>query len=934
MLSTIFYLSMAAAPPIVVSPGSMVLPAHSAELSLNLRTAQPTSCVWALVDGGSGARLGGGAFDGNGTTHHNGSVTGLRTDPATLNNVSVSCAAWPGAALPLLYRSLPDVDGAPFPRVGNLWGNTQGAFSRNLSYAASHVSLWMGVSQWGPAEIGELRRRNRHTIVLGSVNAVEDQGAAGPGAVPERFFLHNASGCVQATCGVADRLQTWPGSYRMDLTRPEVARWKADVMLQLMLLGGGWEGHPNPNTTAPNLAFDGLFVDNVFLTQWAMASGGGLSGHPFVPQHWENGTAWASQAAFDSAWRLGVLESLHLFRAAAPHALLSGHGLDPGLSGEPGLFNGLSIGFDVPEMVEGEKSVDASLQRALQWTTSADEPSPGAVREPSITMLESAPPLQLGYGYGFNAAALANMPPPTRTFAQHYFPNVRFGLAFSLVAGAAFTHELGDSYHGQDWWYDELEHTLGVPLGPAVALSACASPPATDEGGWCIELDAGDRERAAAALAATASPGALPSWWRPGSAKLWVDGASGAAATLAWDSSHRAPAPSPPGGGGAGGANASALVSVTAAAAGAVASSVDLHVDGLTLAAGTRYSLRFWARSSSGGDVSLGVDARRSGGDWRGYGLQGSVSLRGDGAWAAHAVNFTATLGALNATQHPNGTVSDARLSFWLGAEMSDVWIDRVQLTLLPPLVLLREFECGVAALNADGGGSIGAGVGHVRTLRAARGGGGGGGGAVRRLEGAQAPLYQRIVDDLHPSFRTIAGAWAVATVESGYDANKPTSEQAVGPYYHQWAHGLRACAATGAAGGECTAEWGLPVDVAGAYNLSAWWPNATAAPAQWSGAARFSVVRRAAAGGADVVAAATLDQRRTGDQWHAFATAVALEPGDVVQLQCADAGRGCIADALLLESAARFNDGSAVDTVTLDPLDGIVLANGKTCAK
>ena len=41
-----------------------------------------------------------------------------------------------------------------------------------------------------------------------------------------------------------------------------------------------------------------------------------------------------------------------------------------------------------------------------------------------------------------------------------------------------------------------------------------------------------------------------------------------------------------------------------------------------------------------------------------------------------------------------------------------------------------------------------------------------------------------------------------------------------------------------------------------------------------------------------------------------------------------------CVADALLLESEARFNDGSVVDNglLTLDPMDGIVLSNGKQC--
>ena len=41
----------------------------------------------------------------------------------------------------------------------------------------------------------------------------------------------------------------------------------------------------------------------------------------------------------------------------------------------------------------------------------------------------------------------------------------------------------------------------------------------------------------------------------------------------------------------------------------------------------------------------------------------------------------------------------------------------------------------------------------------------------------------------------------------------------------------------------------------------------------------------------------------------------------------CGQAGGGsCIADAVRVESAARYNDGSAADNVTLQPMDAIVL--------
>ena len=73
------------------------------------------------------------------------------------------------------------------------------------------------------------------------------------------------------------------------------------------------------------------------------------------------------------------------------------------------------------------------------------------------------------------------------------------------------------------------------------------------------------------------------------------------------------------------------------------------------------------------------------------------------------------------------------------------------------------------------------------------------------------------------------------------------------------------------------------------------------------------------------VAASATLSQTTGGDEWHLIG-AVPLSPSAnaYVRLRCQ--GVPCIADALYLQSRARYNDGSLASTVTLQPLDGIVL--------
>jgi len=77
---------------------------------------------------------------------------------------------------------------------------------------------------------------------------------------------------------------------------------------------------------------------------------------------------------------------------------------------------------------------------------------------------------------------------------------------------------------------------------------------------------------------------------------------------------------------------------------------------------------------------------------------------------------------------------------------------------------------------------------------------------------------------------------------------------------------------------------------------------------------------------GGQVVSRAVLDQRSGGDEWHVVAE-VPLKPADeaFVRLRC-NGRRPCIADALHLRSASRYNDGAPASDVELAPMDGIVL--------
>jgi hypothetical protein len=74
------------------------------------------------------------------------------------------------------------------------------------------------------------------------------------------------------------------------------------------------------------------------------------------------------------------------------------------------------------------------------------------------------------------------------------------------------------------------------------------------------------------------------------------------------------------------------------------------------------------------------------------------------------------------------------------------------------------------------------------------------------------------------------------------------------------------------------------------------------------------------------VMAAATLDQRKAGDEWHEIVKVRLTASGSATVRVRKPGGGSLIADALYLRSASRYNDGSPAREVTLEPLDGIVL--------
>ncbi len=734
-------------------------------------------------------------------------VTGLNPDPNVVNTVTVRCASHPDYLLTLHYRSLSAVN-PRFPRTGNLWGTWE-FIDKGLPYMA-RVDLWLGADGLTDDQIVALRNLNPNIRVLTSINAVENNDLSHPacngcsGAECNSWYLKDVNG---------NPIEVWPGSYRINLTKFEVAEYQACYAYQSWV-NSGYQA-------------DGVFFDNVMTTQsWLTHD---IYGNPIQIDADENGVA-DDPAALDAAWKAGVFHEIETFRALMPHAIASNHSTDIHEPGIADLFNGISIGFRTANVLEGEESFPEVFGDYQDWLRLAVPPR--------TTMVESSPLDDIAYGYDYDP--LSKIPPSTLEFARTYYPWMRFGLAFTLLDDGYFAHEFGDTHHGNDWWYDELDFDLGYPLGPAVRVPVEGFDPGPNQ---------------------IVNPGfEQPITWPW---NFWADTANGCTATLTRDTAASAPE-----------GTAAARVDVTAVCG--ETWQIELAQHNRSLVQGTVYDVTFWARS----DVTrtLGVSSQQGSAPWTWYGLDATVEVGPQ--WREYTVSFEA-----------NATANDARIQFHLGGSTGTVWLDHVRLTLHPPDVFCREFENGLVLLN---------GTRVERTVDLGPG--------FRRLVGSQAPRYEAILDDADPGFSVLSGTWTQASYDSG-------EWQASGPFYHDWGTGLRQKSSSSG-----SVRWNLPITASDTYTITVWWPAAPAASG-WNSAALYEVV----AGGV-VVASATLDQRTGGDQWHQIA-AVPLAPGQDAHVRLTCSGAPCVADAIHLRSLSRYNDGSPAPSVTLAPLDGIVLA-------
>ncbi len=218
---------------------------------------------------------------------------------------------------------------------------------------------------------------------------------------------------------------------------------------------------------------------------------------------------------------------------------------------------------------------------------------------------------------------------------------------------------------------------------------------------------------------------------------------------------------------------------------------------------------------------------------------------------------------------------NDGKLEFLVGDGVGELWLDNVQFQEGALGVWARPFSGGLAVINATK---------EVQTVPLP--------GVYCKLNGRQAPLFQVRVDDDEAE---VSGGW---------------SKQAAN--YSQFGMTVHVASA----GTQATVIYTPTLAYSGTYEVLAW-----VAPAVTQSIAVSVTIRHAQ--GETV---AFLDETAGDVGWHSLGT-YPFEAGQNGSAVLAATGDGIVlADAFKWVSTARYNDGSQVSQITLQPQDGMVL--------
>jgi hypothetical protein len=344
-------------------------------------------------------------------------------------------------------------EGPPFPRIANCYGIrlVPDSSPADIEEVAKWDLLIGGVwANWGDPESVRLlrekmqavREKNPHVIIL-------DFSSSAPYADPKDKTFPASGWLLQPDGG---RIEGWPGTQMINLTKPEVIDWLAARSVASVREKG----------------FDGTFID---------CMGGGFdwwacnieSGKPYEVDVDGDGKA-DDRRWLDEQWIAAKTELSRKVREA----------LGPDVpfmtnqAGEWGFptMNGILLEDYLDYVLDGGMSWDHVLQTYLHWT---QEP-----HKPTLTTIVSSSGIQPPFDPWRTLNEEARQALLER--GRNLLPRMRFGLATTLMGDGYFAYDLHTRWRGQRWWYPEYDAPLGYPKGPA------AKQP---DGTWRREFDGG-----------------------------------------------------------------------------------------------------------------------------------------------------------------------------------------------------------------------------------------------------------------------------------------------------------------------------------------------------------------------------------------------------------------------------------------------------------
>lgn len=315
-----------------------------------------------------------------------------------------------------------------YPRLANYFLKWSISDQEALSLAKwDLLILDMETAVNSRSQLLKIRELNPQAIILAYITSQEivDQ----PELYNQADWRENLDAGLHSGWWLRDsagkRISNWPGTYMLNVSDgalPNSAGTRFNDYLPRFV---------NDNIKASGF-FDGVFYDNLW-GDISWLNGGNLD--------LDNDGRQDGAAQADALWRQGVLKILDNTKSLAGNDfIIMGNGRI--YNGYQGKLNGMML-EDFPSAWESNGDWSGSVSKYLLFQDSSLSP-----RVNTINVTDKDP---------------------------ENYRHLRFGLASALLGDGFFSFDYDITNHGQAWWYDEYEVSLGSAQSPAYNLLSSSS---------------------------------------------------------------------------------------------------------------------------------------------------------------------------------------------------------------------------------------------------------------------------------------------------------------------------------------------------------------------------------------------------------------------------------------------------------------------------